>query len=447
MKRSFSFFPDTIRSQMIAIIIGALVVVSFAGGAAETLMTRTLGEIIPTSVYAQQASMVTFIVDQLDDAGRAKTLAALNQVGMPTEILRVGEIELRMTRPDIWTRNALFWTRSIHREESLPGPTEKLVNIDGSPALIFPLDAAQSLVFPLIPYNLLPIQLLYYVLAICVLAGGFSIFAVWGVSRPIRRLAATFDNTENFLSSAEPLPTNGAREFRRLSAALEDLRGRLRALLEGRMRSLRSVSHDLRTPLTRLRLRLEQIEDETLRAQALSDITRLDAMIEATLRYLREGTSEMVWEPCELSSLLHTICDDFADTGAEITCKDSPQMIVDCAISELARAITNLCENGLKFGPTVTLSLNSHKGNAIIDIADDGPGIPEGMRSKVLEPYVKLDAARGSEKGFGLGLSITAEIVAKHHGKLELLNNHPKGLLARITLPKKRSEVRVSGSL
>ena len=197
MKRSFSFFPDTIRSQMIAIIIGALVVVSFAGGAAETLMTRTLGEIIPTSVYAQQASMVTFIVDQLDDAGRAKTLAALNQVGMPAEILRVGEIERRMTRSDIWTRNALFWTRSIHREESLPGPTEKLVNIDGSPALIFPLDAAQSLVFPLIPYNLLPIQLLYYVLAICVLAGGFSIFAVWGVSRPIRRLAATFDNTEN----------------------------------------------------------------------------------------------------------------------------------------------------------------------------------------------------------------------------------------------------------
>ncbi|AMY68899.1 two component sensor kinase [Frigidibacter mobilis] len=198
---------------------------------------------------------------------------------------------------------------------------------------------------------------------------------------------------------------------------------------------LRGISHDLRTPLTRLKLRVERMEDRAGRQQALSDIDQLDRMIGSTLRYLRDGSSRIDWEICDMSSLLQSICDDFWDTGAQIFFEGPERLEVECSADEMMRAISNLCDNGLKFGSRVTVTLRQEGGFAIVEVADDGPGIPAEMRDKVMEPYTKLGPARSEKGGYGLGLAITAEIVAGHRGELSLRDNHPRGLRVRVALP------------
>lgn len=196
---------------------------------------------------------------------------------------------------------------------------------------------------------------------------------------------------------------------------------------------LRNVSHDLRTPLTRLRLRAETIADLGLRQKTLTDISEIDAILGTTLSYLRDGSAALNLERCDLASLLQMICDGFSDMGKDIAFSGPAHLTIQCGVSEITRAITNLCENGLKFGTTVRVSLERTDKMAVIRIVDNGPGIAEELREKVMEPYAKLDTARSSE-GFGLGLSSASEIVARHGGIVRLKGGNC-GLVAEVELP------------
>jgi len=214
------------------------------------------------------------------------------------------------------------------------------------------------------------------------------------------------------------------------------MRARIRALLDDRTRMLAAISHDLRTPLTRLRLRSERIGQPDLRTAMLRDIDQVGRMLNETLDYLRDDSKAECASRIELSSLLDTICCDFADVGYAVSYDGPARLVCECRPRALVRAVTNVVENAVKFGSNVVVSLAAVDSGIAIEVADDGPGIPPALQARALEPFVKLDQARSAAgSGFGLGLTIAQEIMKKHDGSIALLPNEPNGLRVRLSLP------------
>ena len=203
---------------------------------------------------------------------------------------------------------------------------------------------------------------------------------------------------------------------------------------------LAAMSHDLRTPITRMRLRAEFIDQNETRELMLRDLDQMDRMVRAALAYLRQGPSASRQELIDVASLLQTICNDFFDLGGDVVYNGPNHLLVRCNIDEVRRAVTNLIENGLKYaGTRVTVELRTMADTMIvIDVIDHGPGIPNDIKDAMLAPFVRGDAGVATVEGtsgFGLGLAIAKAAAEAHGGKLCLLDSLPTGLVARLQLP------------
>jgi signal transduction histidine kinase len=270
-------------------------------------------------------------------------------------------------------------------------------------------------------------------------ATSITLLALWaarGLTDPLRRFARA---AENFNPHGEiaPLPERGPFEIRAAARALNQMRERIKSLIDDRTRMLAAVSHDLRTPITRLRLRCEFIEDRAARAQMLDELTHMSAMVESVLSFLRDGQSREQASMIDLATSLQTICDQFAYAGRDV-CYDGPDhVVIRARAAELHRAITNLIDNAARYGHRVDVRLMQASPSVIIAVEDDGPGIADRDKDAMLEPFVRGDAARGmnDKGGFGLGLSIARAVIEAHGGTLALLDRVPSGLIARVTLP------------
>lgn len=262
-------------------------------------------------------------------------------------------------------------------------------------------------------------------------------WATRGLTAPLSRFAhaaACFSLDRD----AAPLPEKGSYEVRTAACAFNRMQARIRRMVEDRTRMVAAVSHDLRTPITRMRLRAEFIEDETTRAQMLRDLDQMSAMIHAALSYLRDGQTAEGRCLMDLASLLQTICDEFADIGHAVSYEGPDHLVAAVRSDEISRAVTNLIENGVKWGTRVVVRLRAASPDAAeIEVADDGPGIPDTDKKAMLKPFARGDAARGMNGpcGFGLGLSIARAIAEAHDGELTLHDAQPSGLVARIRLP------------
>jgi signal transduction histidine kinase len=219
------------------------------------------------------------------------------------------------------------------------------------------------------------------------------------------------------------------------------MRARVRAMIEDRTRMLAAVSHDLRTPITRLRLRAEEIEPEPLKRQIIHDLDAMRDMVHSALSFLRDQARSSLHVRTDLPSLIQTLCDGFCDMGRDVKFVGPLHLDVDCDPDQLTRALMNLIDNGVKFGTAVTVELQppAQGGPVAIDVKDDGPGIPDAEKARVMEPFYRGDVARGmnARESFGLGLSIARSVAEAHGGSLELLEASPKGLIARLTLATK----------
>jgi signal transduction histidine kinase len=260
------------------------------------------------------------------------------------------------------------------------------------------------------------------------------IVSVWTerqVTGPLRRFAAA---ARRFGQAEEAaLPVEGPAEIRDLVDAFDEMRARIRTLLGERTRMLAEVSHDLRTPLTRMRLRAEAVTDPALRAGFLADIARIDALLTEALAFARGEAEGEQAATIDLPSLLQTLCDDFADVGHKVAYEGPDRLTLRARPEALNRAVANLVDNAVKFAEHVRVRLEAlPDGGARIEVMDDGPGIPAHERAGLFQPYRTGRRARG---GFGLGLAIVADIVRSHGGETELDDSELGGLLARITLP------------
>jgi len=275
-----------------------------------------------------------------------------------------------------------------------------------------------------------------------------SLYAASTITAPLLKFAEAARTLKPDEGPDRPFDENGAAEIRTLARSLNDMRSRVRGMIEDRTRMLRAISHDLRTPLTRLRLRAERSNQPELKASFLADIAVLSDMIDDTLVYLSKEMGAEKLLNADLPSLLETVCADFTDMGYNVSYLGPERFAYRCKPRWLARAVTNLVENSTKFAHRVTVTLSIVAPELVrISVQDDGPGLPTDLRKRVLEPFFKVDTARTSfdRTGFGLGLSIVDDIVRAHGGKIELLNAVPHGLIAHIDLPAEDAAFIASG--
>jgi signal transduction histidine kinase len=210
----------------------------------------------------------------------------------------------------------------------------------------------------------------------------------------------------------------------------------LRRLVEGRSRLLAALSHDLRTPLTLLRLRLEGLDGGEERERLLATVGGMEEMVGTTLDFARQTTLSAPRRPTDLAALLASIVDDMADAGRAVTLIPAPPVVCAVQATALRRAVTNLIDNAIKFGGSAEVSLGQAAGQIRIAVRDHGPGIPEAALGRVFEPFYRVEESRSAETGgSGLGLSIAQSIVQAHGGEVRLANQPGGGLLAEITLP------------
>lgn len=265
-----------------------------------------------------------------------------------------------------------------------------------------------------------------------------SAYAVRWIIAPLSSVAAAAHSFGQSPDDNRIVSHSGPREIAQVADALNDMRTRIRALLDDRTRMLAAISHDLRTPLTRLQLRAERVGDQDLRDGMLHEITRVTRMLDETLDYLREDVRSESTSRIDLPSVLQTICAEFADVGHAVSYEGLARLTWTCRPNVLTRAISNVVDNAVKHGSVVTVALRARDDGAVeIDVADDGPGIASSLREKVFDPFFKGDDARTSAKrsGFGLGLSIARDVVKGHGGEIDLLDRTPRGLIVRMSLP------------
>ncbi|CAN2536281.1 Adaptive-response+sensory-kinase+SasA [Methylocapsa aurea] len=270
---------------------------------------------------------------------------------------------------------------------------------------------------------------------LCVAIAAMSAWAVWRVTGPLRRLAHKADAFGRDIVM-ESIDEEGPIEIRRVARAFNLMQERITRSLRERTRVLAAVSHDLRTPLTRMRLQLQAGQAENVRAKLLRDIDLMHSMVASAVSFLSGAFLEEEKEWLDLGALLSTLCDEFEETGANIQYEGHEGIPFFCRPNAIHRAVTNLIDNGLHFGSRVVVSASIEQDRVVVDVADDGPGVPTHRIEDVLQPFVRLDPSRSSRSGsVGLGLSIVKEIVEAHQGQIELRQREPNGLIARIIFP------------
>lgn len=433
MRRIARWLPQTLTSQITALVILALAL-------GFVLMTSVIVRLADrTTSFArpfetvETVRVVTALAKSSRDNGTLDAiLAAARRAGIDVEF-----VHTHVTNPPSDVPTDFLVERLRRAKLDVVGYSERAdgthmtIGIGGEDALQF-RTASSPAAFPPLTFPMLSGLSLLVVLLV-ILTG----YATRWIVSPLSSFA---DAAHTFGRTAEiqpVLPERGPREVAQVARALNEMRDRIGTLLRDRTRMLAAISHDLRTPLTRLRLRAERIADVELRHSILGDIERMRAMLNGTLEYLRAEAHSETLLPVDLASVMQTVADQFSDMHHDVRYDGPTRLVCVLRPNAMARAITNIVENGLKAGTLVRIALTARDGGHAIDITDDGPGIPADLREKVFEPFFKCDTARSAvnSEGFGLGLSIAREIVRSHRGSIELGDARPHGLLVRIRFP------------
>ncbi|MFD0892200.1 HAMP domain-containing protein [Luteolibacter ambystomatis] len=277
----------------------------------------------------------------------------------------------------------------------------------------------------------------YYVMlgVAALVLSGIAILAARRVGRPLRHLTVAAER----LGRGEeivPVPEAGADDIRHTAEAFNRMQSRLRRFVEDRTRMIAAISHDLRTPITSLRLRAEFIADPETREPMIATLDEMQAMTEAALAFSK---GESITEPArsiDLAALLESLCDDLTAIGLDVSFEDGERIPWRCRPDALRRALRNVIENAVRYGERARVKLERAPGVLHILVDDDGPGMPEADFEKVFAPFVRLESSRNRDTGgVGLGLAIARSIVRSHGGDITLANREDVGLRVTIVLP------------
>lgn len=268
---------------------------------------------------------------------------------------------------------------------------------------------------------------------------GLSLLAAWIFARRISRPLSNFTKAAERLGRGEdpdPLSETGPVDMRQAAYAFNIMQARLTRMLESQRTMLRAVGHDLRTPLTSLRLRAENIDDAQEKKKVISTLDDMTVMTEEILGWAKDASGTETLASVDLGSLLQSLTDDYQDLGRDVALKDFKTFPITIRRISIKRALQNLINNALQYGQSATLSVECQNNKVIIHVDDRGPGVPEDQLIEILKPFIRLETSRSRETGgTGLGLSNVETIAQIHGGRLVLTNLKPKGLRASLSLP------------
>lgn len=271
-------------------------------------------------------------------------------------------------------------------------------------------------------------------LVTALILSAIMILATRRITRPMRRMAIAAEALGRG-EAMTPLPETGPEDIRNTAEAFNRMQDRLQRFVADRTRMLAAIGHDLRTPITTLRLRAEFVTDSETREKMLATIDEMQKMTEATLSFAREEAAAEETRAIDLSALVQSLSDDLADLGHDVTFTNGHKIPYRCRADALRRAIRNLIENAVRYGQRARVTMVRGEDGIDIIIDDDGPGIPAHLAEQVFVPFFRLEDSRNRETGgVGLGLSIARSIVRNHGGDIRLVNS-ATGLSAIITLP------------
>ncbi|EJB05434.1 signal transduction histidine kinase [Rhizobium leguminosarum bv. trifolii WSM597] len=437
-----NFRRASIQSQILTLATFLVVLVSVVATATEPFIYGRHDRGFQNGLFAARAAMIT---EQFAEARSAQDeVIVLNKaaaLGIEVEKLDqppagkqqiVSPSEL-VARLDAMLADNIFV--AFHRfVMGQSHPDALAVRIDDKRALVFQLPIFPGYLWfaPAAASGFLKIVIPLVLLAY---------FSSRLITKPLRRFAAAAKRASAEGSLEKPFEPDGAAEIRSLAESLNVMSDRIQSMSEDRTRMLSGVGHDLRTPLTRLRMRAERSAEPELRRLMLADITTLNFMIDECLAYFKDPSVMATDRKVDISSLLQTIATDFADTGIDVRFTGPRRLAFVCKPQALTRAITNLVENASRHATQVEIDLQSRGDGGIrIRVSDNGPGLTDELKAKVLEPFFKADKSRQigatGGSGLGLGLPIAKGIVTRgHNGELTLLDGKPSGLVVVIDLP------------
>ncbi|ADJ63032.1 HAMP domain-containing protein [Herbaspirillum seropedicae] len=276
---------------------------------------------------------------------------------------------------------------------------------------------------------------LQYILLFLVLIAMLAWLVARMATRPIRQLAQAASRLGSDIDHA-PLAETGPTEIRQAAHAFNAMQARIRRQIQHRTHMLAAITHDLQTPLTRMRLRLEKVSDPGLQQKLIDDLGVMHGMVREGLDLARSMDSSEKIQALDIDSLLDSVCADAADAGQDVALQGSTRAFVMAQPGALRRCLTNLIDNACKYGKSARVSIALEQQKIAIRIRDQGPGIPESELEAVFEPFYRLEASRSRDTGgTGLGLTIALNIAENHHGQLRLRNLAEGGLEVLLELP------------
>lgn len=269
-------------------------------------------------------------------------------------------------------------------------------------------------------------------LVLVTLAG---LVAVRRATRPF----ATFAQAAERLGvdvSAPPLAEAGPREVRQAAQAFNVMQSRIARFVQDRTQMLAAISHDLKTPITRLRLRAEFMDDDDQRNKMLADLEEMEAMIAATLAFARDDAASEPRIRLDLAAMVQGMVEDLDDLGARCSYDGPGSLVVEARPAALKRALANLIDNAIKYGGEAAVTLGTGDRDALVTIDDHGPGIPAEARERVFAPFVRLETSRSRDTGgTGLGLAVARAAIRAHGGDITLSDRPGGGLRVTVSLP------------
>jgi len=275
--------------------------------------------------------------------------------------------------------------------------------------------------------------------ALLILAAGFVVVAPAGllfarrITAPLKRFSEAAERLGRD-PHAPPVSLSGPAEIGAAAEAFNNMQSRLKRYIDDRTATLGAISHDLRTPLTRIRFKLEGAPP-AIRDSVLSDVAQMEQMIQGVLAFIRDESTPRTRERLDLLSLVECVADDAAMVGGDVEILAGQPVTVEGDPVALQRMFVNLVDNAVKYGGQARLRVSQADGHAVVDIADAGPGLSDEDLERVFQPFYRVDAARNlDDGGMGLGLPIARSTARAHGGDIEL-TPAVKGLVARVTLP------------
>jgi len=264
----------------------------------------------------------------------------------------------------------------------------------------------------------------------------FSSILVEQLTRPLQQFARASQKLGVDVT-APPLAEKGPLEIRLATQAFNQMQRRIRRFVEDRTQMIAAISHDLGTPIARMRLRAEFVDDAEQQQKMLADLEHMEKMVFSALSFTRDDSTREPMAKVDFKTMLHRVCDDITDAGFKVSLTiEEENLVCNCRPVALRRALNNLVENAARYGGEARVAVAKQSNGIVVTIDDDGPGIPEDRHEDVFKPFYRLETSRSHETGgTGLGMTVARSTIRAHGGDIKLSNRDEGGLRMEVSLP------------